>query len=125
MLAVSIALALLAVVLGAVRAREIPALLDLRLLELFFGLTLAAECVRLPRGPDFDPAKVVILESAAANLPGCRLFRVDFTLVAVFAALFVAIDGLHRSALGTPLDPLRLSGTTPAGAGRRSSPCRT
>ena len=270
MLLVSITLALLAVVLGAVRAGEIPALLDLRLLELFFVLILAAECARLSRGldlvvhrilssvrserslalaavlvsgalaalvtndvalllivpftlaferaaPDFDPAKVVILEIAAANLLGClaptgnpqslflfragafsagtflaaqvpwvagmglvlvatipllirrrsivrppprrirvhrwlaamallllsvqllallgllprlaplaaavpaclllgrRLFRVDFTLVAVFSALFVAIEGLHRSPLGSALDPLRLFGTTPAG----------
>jgi len=42
MLAVSISLGLLALAFGAVGAREIPALLDLRLLELFFVLILAA-----------------------------------------------------------------------------------
>ncbi len=263
-------LALLALAFGAVGAREIPALLDLRLLELFFVLILAAECARISRGldvvvhlilsrvrsertlalaaillagglaavvtndvalllvvpftlaferaaPDFDPAKVVILEIAAANLlgsltptgnpqnlflfrvggfsgqtflaaqvpwvagmgaalvsmipllirrrsivppprrrirvhrslaamsalllsvqvlsllgflprmaplaaafPAClllghRLLRVDFTLVAVFSALFVGIEGVRRAVFATALDPLRLFGGTPTG----------
>ena len=270
MLFVSISLALLALALGTVGAREIPSLLDLRLLELFFVLILAAECARISRGldlvvhlilsrvrseralalaavllagslaavvtndvallllvpftlaferaaPDFDPAKVVILEVSAANLLGCltptgnpqnlflfragaftgrsflaaqlpwvtgmavalvatipllirrrslvlpprrrirvhrtlasmsglllvtqllslvgllprmaplaasfpvclylgrRLFRVDFTLVAVFAALFVGIEGVRRSALAAAFDPVRLFGATPSG----------
>ncbi len=270
MLVVSLSLALLALAFGTVGAREIPSLLDLGLLELFFVLILAAECARLSRGldlvvhrilfrvrseralalaaillagglaalvtndvallllvpftlaferaaADFDPAQVVILEIAAANLLGCltptgnpqnlflfragaftgrtflaaqlpwvagmgvalvatipllirrrslvrpprrrirvhrtlsamaglllaaqllslfgvlprmaplaaaipvclylgrRLFRVDFTLVAVFAALFVGIEGLHRSALATALDPIRTFGAAPAG----------
>jgi Na+/H+ antiporter NhaD/arsenite permease-like protein len=270
MLVVSILLALAAVLFGAVRAREVPALLDLRLLELFVVLILAAECARLSRGldfvvrlvlsrvrsertlalaavflsgglaalvtndvalllvvpftlaferaaPDFDPAKVVILEIAAANLVGClsptgnpqnlflfragaftggrflaaqlpwvagmaavlvaliplvvrrrsivrppprrirvhrwlasmallllsvqllslfgllprmapmaaavpaglllgrRLLRVDFSLVAVFSALFVGIEGIRRSALAAALDPVRLLGATPTG----------
>jgi Na+/H+ antiporter NhaD/arsenite permease-like protein len=41
--------------------------------------------------------------------------RADFSLVAVFAALFVGVEGLRRSALFHVLDPMRLFGASPAG----------
>lgn len=56
----------------------------------------------------------------AAALPALALlgrdaFRVDFSLVGVFAALFVGVEGLRRSPVFANLDPLRLFGTSPAG----------
>jgi Na+/H+ antiporter NhaD/arsenite permease-like protein len=41
--------------------------------------------------------------------------RVDFSLVGVFAALFVGVEGLRRSPLFGFLDPVRLFGDSPAG----------
>ncbi len=269
-LPLSIALAVLVLVLRLVPPREIPSLLDIRLLGLFFVLILAAECARLSRildavvhqvlsrvrseralavaavllsgslaavvtndvalllvvpftlaferaASDFDPSRIVVLEIAAANLIGCvtptgnpqnlylfrvggftparfflaqlpwvlgmgtailllvpllvrrrsivpplprrfrvhrqlaaisalllcaqllaifgvlprfaplvaalptclflgrRLLRTDFSLVGVFSALFIGIEGLRRSSLVAALDPVRLFGATPTG----------
>ena len=44
-----------------------------------------------------------------------RLLRVDFSLVAVFSALFIGIEGLRRLPIAGALDPLRLFGVTPFG----------
>jgi Na+/H+ antiporter NhaD/arsenite permease-like protein len=86
MLAVSILLALVAVVFGAVRPREIPALLDLRLLELLFVLILAAECARISRGLD-----------------------------SVVQRILSRVRSERSLSLSAILDPVRLFGATPAG----------
>ena len=46
---------------------------------------------------------------------GRDAFRTDFSLVGVFAALFVGVEGLRRSPLFSLVDPVRLFGTSPAG----------
>jgi len=51
----------------------------------------------------------------AAALLGRRLLATDFTLLGVFSALFVGVEGLRRSALFATLDPVSLLGATPAG----------
>ena len=51
----------------------------------------------------------------AAALLGRGLLKTDFTLLGVFSALFVGVEGLRRSALFTALDPVALLGATPAG----------
>ncbi len=51
----------------------------------------------------------------AAVLLGKGLLKTDFTLLGVFSALFVGVEGLRRSALFEALDPVALLGTTPAG----------
>jgi Na+/H+ antiporter NhaD/arsenite permease-like protein len=51
----------------------------------------------------------------ALALLGRDALRVDFSLVGVFAALFVGVEGLRRSALFALVDPVRLFGTSPAG----------
>lgn len=56
----------------------------------------------------------------AAALPALALLgrdalEVDFSLVGVFAALFVGVEGLRRSVLFALLDPVRLFGTSPEG----------
>jgi Na+/H+ antiporter NhaD/arsenite permease-like protein len=52
---------------------------------------------------------------AALPLLGRDALRVDFSLVGVFAALFVGVEGLRRSALFALLDPVRVFGTSPEG----------
>ena len=51
----------------------------------------------------------------ALALLGRDALRTDFTLVAVFAALFVGVEGLRRSALFQALDPVRFFGASPSG----------
>ena len=51
----------------------------------------------------------------AAALLGRGLLKTDFTLLGVFSALFVGVEGLRRSALFETLDPVALLGATPAG----------
>ncbi len=51
----------------------------------------------------------------AAALLGRRLLKTDFTLLGVFSALFVGVEGLRRSALFPLLDPVRLFDATPTG----------
>ena len=51
----------------------------------------------------------------AAALLGKRLLKTDFTLIGVFSALFVGVEGLRRSAVFGALDPVALLGATPAG----------
>ncbi len=51
----------------------------------------------------------------ALALLGRDVFRTDFSLVGVFAALFVGVEGLRRSPLFALVDPVRLFGTSPEG----------
>jgi Na+/H+ antiporter NhaD/arsenite permease-like protein len=51
----------------------------------------------------------------ALALMGRDALRVDFSLVGVFAALFVGVEGLRRSSLFALVDPVRLFGTSPEG----------
>jgi Na+/H+ antiporter NhaD/arsenite permease-like protein len=51
----------------------------------------------------------------AAALLGKGLLRTDFTLLGVFSALFVGVEGLRRSAVFDALDPVALLGATPFG----------
>ena len=51
----------------------------------------------------------------AAALLGKGLLRTDFTLLGVFSALFVGVEGLRRSSVFAALDPVALVGATPAG----------
>jgi Na+/H+ antiporter NhaD/arsenite permease-like protein len=51
----------------------------------------------------------------AAALLGRGLLKTDFTLLGVFSALFVGVEGLRRSALFETLDPVTLLGGTPTG----------
>lgn len=51
----------------------------------------------------------------AAALLGRGLLRTDFTLLGVFSALFVGVEGLRRSAVFDALDPVGLLGATPLG----------
>lgn len=51
----------------------------------------------------------------ALVLLGRDAVRVDFSLVGVFAALFVGVEGLRRSPLFAHLDPVRLFGASPEG----------
>jgi Na+/H+ antiporter NhaD/arsenite permease-like protein len=51
----------------------------------------------------------------ALALLGRGALRVDFSLVGVFAALFVGVEGLRRSPLFLLLDPVRVFGTSPQG----------
>lgn len=51
----------------------------------------------------------------AAALLGRGLLKTDFTLLGVFSALFVGVEGLRRSALFATLDPVALLGATPTG----------
>ena len=64
----------------------------------------------------FVPAAVPLVATVPAmGLLGWHVLRTDFSLVAVFAALFIGIEGLRRSPLFPALDPLRLFGAGPAG----------
>ncbi len=83
-----------------VRAAAAVALLGLELLAIFSAL------------PEWVPFAAAL---PALALLGRDAFRVDFSLVGVFAALFVGVEGLRRSALFTLLDPVRLFGTSPVG----------
>lgn len=49
----------------------------------------------------------------AVVLLGRRVLRADFSLVALFSALFVAVEGLRRSVLAHLLDPALLGGGPP------------
>lgn len=51
----------------------------------------------------------------AAALLKRRILRTDFTLIGVFSALFVGIEGLRRSSLFHAVDPVSFLGATPAG----------
>jgi len=50
-----------------------------------------------------------------ALLLGRDLLSADFSLVAVFSALFVVVEGLRRSPLYALVDPIRRFGTSPEG----------
>jgi Na+/H+ antiporter NhaD/arsenite permease-like protein len=121
----SAALALAALATGHVRASEIPGLLDLRLLALFFVLTVAVE---LGKDSDlFDRLVAAIVRRARhARAPAYALMAVtalcaalltndDFSLVLVFALLFVGVEGLERGRLYHALDPERFFGHGPTG----------
>jgi len=91
--------------LGRVNVETAPAAAAVTLL----ALELLAIFAVLPVWVPFAAA----LTSLA--LLGRDAFRVDFSLVGVFAALFVGVEGLRRSPLFGLLDPLRLFGTSPSG----------
>jgi Na+/H+ antiporter NhaD/arsenite permease-like protein len=55
------------------------------------------------------------LAAVGAVLLGRRLWRTDFSLVAVFALLFVGVAGLERGRLYEVLDPVRIFGHAPRG----------
>jgi Na+/H+ antiporter NhaD/arsenite permease-like protein len=61
------------------------------------------------------PAVPGVAALFALAVLGRDAWRADFSLVAVFAALFVGVEGLRRSALFHALDPIRLFGSSPAG----------
>lgn len=61
------------------------------------------------------PIVPVLATLPALLLLGSDLLKTDFTLIAVFAALFVGVEGLRRSPLFHALDPTRLFGATPSG----------
>ena len=52
----------------------------------------------------------LVLALGGALLLGRRVFDTDFSLVAVFAFLFVGIAGLERGRLYATLDPVRIFG---------------
>jgi Na+/H+ antiporter NhaD/arsenite permease-like protein len=62
--------------------------------------------------PEWAPFAAAV---PALALLGREAFDVDFSLVGVFAALFVGVEGLRRSVLFALLDPVRLFGTSPEG----------
>jgi Na+/H+ antiporter NhaD/arsenite permease-like protein len=73
------------------------------------GLQVLAVLGVLPRAVPLAAAVPAI------GLLGRHLFKTDFSLVAVFAALFIGIEGLRRSPLFPALDPLRFFGAGQAG----------
>ena len=79
-----------------------------RLRAAAFAVLLAAEVASLARL--VPPGIPLLLAAAGAALLGKRLFRTDFSLVLVFAFLFVGVAGLERSAFYSALDPGRLFG---------------
>jgi len=112
------AIALLALVPFVVRERPLPApaVLAIRVAPLpavsalvLIALELLAIFHAAP------PAVPGIASLFALAVLGRDARRSDFTLVAVFAALFVGVEGLRRSALFHALDPIRLFGASPAG----------
>lgn len=61
------------------------------------------------------PAWPLLATVPAFVLLGRDFWKTDFSLVAVFAALFVGVEGLHRSPIAQWLDPVRLFGGTSTG----------
>ena len=57
----------------------------------------------------------LVAAAPAAVLLGKGLLRTDFTLLGVFSALFVGVEGLRRSAIFDTLDPVSFLGATPFG----------
>jgi Na+/H+ antiporter NhaD/arsenite permease-like protein len=85
---------------------------DPRLAAGFFGL-LAAEVASLG---GLVPHQVPLLLSVPGLiLLGKRVFDADFSLVLVFALLFVGIPGLERGSVYQILDPERIFGHRPVG----------
>lgn len=112
------AAATLALVPLVVNDRPLPAApaRDIRVLplEAAFALSLLfLELLAIFRV--VSPAVPAASALLALALLGREAARVDFSLVAVFAALFVGVEGLRRSALFHVLDPTRLFGSSPAG----------
>jgi len=74
-----------------------------------FALLLAAEVASLFRWiPHGAP---LLLALGGAALLGRRLLRTDFSLVLVFALLYVGVAGLERGRLYATLDPARFFGS--------------
>jgi Na+/H+ antiporter NhaD/arsenite permease-like protein len=83
------------------------------LLAAAFFVLLAAEVASLFR---WIPYSVPLLLSIPAiGLLGRRVFEADFSLVAVFALLFIGIAGLERGRLYHFLDPEKIFGHGPIG----------
>jgi Na+/H+ antiporter NhaD/arsenite permease-like protein len=78
----------------------------------FFAL-LAAEVASLFRWIPY--AVPLLLAIPAAALLGRRVFEADFSLVLVFALLFIGVPGLERGRLYHFLDPEKLFGHGPIG----------
>jgi Na+/H+ antiporter NhaD/arsenite permease-like protein len=78
------------------------------LLATGFTILLAAEAASL-LGP-LPFAVPLVLSLAGALLLGRRVFEADFSLVAVFALLFVGVAGIERGSLYLALNPERIFG---------------
>jgi len=78
-----------------------------------FGVLLAAEIAALAGAIPW-PVPLVLSLGGAAVL-GRRVFDADFSLVPVFAFLFVGVAGLERGRVYRALDPGRLFGHAPTG----------
>jgi Na+/H+ antiporter NhaD/arsenite permease-like protein len=78
-----------------------------------FAVLLAAEIAALAGALPWPVP--LALSLAGAVLLGRRLFEADFSLVFVFAFLFVGVAGLERGRVYRALDPSRLFGHAPTG----------
>jgi Na+/H+ antiporter NhaD/arsenite permease-like protein len=78
-----------------------------------FFILLAAEVASLFRWLPYSVP--LLLSIPAIGLLGRRVFEADFSLVAVFALLFIGIPGLERGRLYHVLDPEKLFGHAPIG----------
>jgi Na+/H+ antiporter NhaD/arsenite permease-like protein len=83
------------------------------LLAVAFFVLLAAEVASLFRWIPY--AVPLLLSIPAAGLLGRRVFEADFSLVLVFALLFIGVTGLERGRLYHFLDPEKLFGHGPIG----------
>jgi Na+/H+ antiporter NhaD/arsenite permease-like protein len=83
------------------------------LLAAAFFVLLAAEVASLFRW--IPHAVPLLLTIPAIGLLGRRVFEADFSLVAVFALLFIGIAGLERGRLYHFLDPEKIFGHGPIG----------
>jgi Na+/H+ antiporter NhaD/arsenite permease-like protein len=83
------------------------------LLAVAFFVLLAAEVASLFRWIPY--AVPLLLSIPAAGLLGRRVFEADFSLVLVFALLFIGVPGLERGRLYHFLDPEKLFGHGPIG----------
>lgn len=83
------------------------------LLAAGFAVLLAAEAASLFGRLPF--AVPLVLSLGGAILLGRRVFDADFSLVAVFALLFVGVEGFERGLLYRALNPERIFGHQAAG----------
>jgi Na+/H+ antiporter NhaD/arsenite permease-like protein len=93
------------------------------LLGIGFFVLLAAEVASLfgliPHGVP------LLLSLPAILLLGRRVFETDFSLVLVFALLFIGIPGLERGRLYQLLDPEKIFGNHPVGLPFSARSCRS
>ena len=89
-----------------------PSGVDARL-AVAFAVLLGAEIAALVGAIPWPVPLVLSLGGAA--LLGRRIFEADFSLVFVFAFLFVGVAGLERGRVYRALDPSRLFGHAPTG----------